>query len=604
MTPSKMMPKLLIVDDQPENIRLLMEVLMKDYTIIATTNGPKAQELAAKVPQPDLILLDVLMPEMDGYEVCAALKANPITAHIPIIFVTALGEAQDETKGFQLGAADYIVKPASPAVVRARVNNHLTLQRLTQQMQALNEKLELKVKQRTEELHQALKKVQQRSRALHRAVYLDALTGLPSRASLMEALQAQCRQAANQRQPFALLVLNLIRFSLINNSLGHALGDKVLMEIARRLQAILHTGDELYQIGGDEFCFVAYGLNTEAAVQTYADKILQTLTAAIHLESYEIFVHARMGIVMGSSSYQTAIEILRDADTALHQAKAERTEGYSVFQQDLHTAAMHRLDLENALNRALKQQEFVVYYQPIMNLSSGTVEGFEALVRWQRPGKGLVPPGEFIPCLEETGLVVPVGQWIFREAIQQLERWQQQFGPISMSINLAARQFTHPTLLEDIDRVLQDVSLYPNTVKLEVTESGLIETGGQTLERIEALRDRGLGISIDDFGTGYSSLNYLQQLPVDVLKIDRCFVKDIGPNGEHSEIARAIVYLGDALGMAIVAEGCETELQINFLRELGCEFGQGYFFAKPMPSDHLTDWLHGQKLAVTCSLPR
>lgn len=585
------LPKLLIVDDDPNNLRILIGTLKQDYIIIAATNGVKARELAAKRPQPDLILLDVMMPEMDGYEVCTQLKGNDHTSHIPIIFFTALGESHDEAKGLQLGAADYIVKPINPAVLKARIKHHLTIRQLTEQLQSVNEQLESKVNQRTAELNHALEKIQQRTQELHRAVYLDSRTGLPSRASLMETLQSLCSREKGKHQPFALLVLNFIRFSLINNSLGHAVGDKVLQEIAKRFESVLHEGDTLYQIGGDEFCFLAHNLKTEQAIQAYAEVILQTLTSAIHVEGYEIFVHVRMGVVFGSQLHRTAVEILRDADTALHEAKASGAEGYYLFQPDLHDAAVKRLDLENALNRALKEEEFIVFYQPIIDLATGNLDGFEALVRWHRPEKGLIPPGKFIPCLEETGLIVPVGTWILYQAIQQLVTWQKSFGAISMSVNIAARQFTHPNFLESIDAALQKFSLQPNTLKFEVTESGLIETGGRTLEKILALRDRGLRISIDDFGTGYSSLSYLQKLPIDILKIDRCFVKDIGPHGENSAIAKAIVYMGDALGMDIIAEGCETADQVKFLQQLGCECGQGYFFAKPMPANVATEWM-------------
>jgi diguanylate cyclase (GGDEF)-like protein len=585
------LPKVLIVDDQPENIRVLMETLKQDCAIIAATTGQKALDLAAKSPQPDLILLDVMMPDMDGYDVCTRLKGSPATQHIPIIFITALGEAANETRGLTLGATDYIIKPANPAVVRARVNNHVTLQRLTRQLQHMNEALELRVNKRTQELKQALQQIRQRTEELHRAVYLHALTGLPSRASLLETLQEACQKNIKENRPFVVLVVNLIRFSLINNSLGHELGDKALVAIAQRFQSVLHPGDVLYQIGGDEFCFLTYQLTSEAEINAYAEKILDTLTPAITVEGYDIFVHARMGIVMGNHTYKGAVEVLRDADTAMQQIKAKGVDGYYLFRSDLHDAAIRRLELENDLNHALKRQEFELFYQPIITLADGQLHGFEALIRWRHPRRGLVSPDEFIPCMEDTGLIVPVGLWVLNQAARQLAHWQQTFGPITMSVNLAARQMTHPTLLDDIDALLGEVTLLPGTLKLEVTESSLLETGDRTLEKIQALQARGLHISIDDFGTGYSSLSYLKRLPVNILKIDRCFVKDIGPNGENSEIAQAIISMGDALGMAIVAEGCETPEQVAFLRQLGCQYAQGYWFAKPMGVEEATHWL-------------
>jgi diguanylate cyclase (GGDEF)-like protein len=588
--------KILIVDDQPENIRVLIEALKEEYATIAATSGAKAKELACKHPQPDLILLDVVMPDISGYQLCEELKQDLATRHIPIIFVTGLGDAEDEAKGFSFGGADYIIKPINPIVVRARIKSHLTIVRLTQQLQGINELLEQKVLTRTVELEKALKKIQQRTQELHRAVYTHALTGLPSRASLIESLQALCDQFVGKKKPFALIMLDFVRFSLINNSLGHALGDQALTEVARRLQTILRQGDVLYQTGGDEFCFLTFQLKTEAEAAEYAEQILASLSNSIKVGGHEIFVHACMGIVTDSQHSQTPIEILRDGDTALQRAKAEGTEGYYIFQSDLHEAAIHKLDLENALNHAIKNEEFLLFYQPIINLNTNRIDGFEALIRWQRPNHGIISPEVFIPCLEETGMIVPVGKWVLQQAIQQLVIWQAEFGFLSMSVNLATRQLNHPNFLADLDLVLQAAPLYPGCLKLEVTESGLIENQEKTLEKIHAIRERGLRISIDDFGTGYSSLSYLKQLPVDILKIDRCFIKDIGANGENSEIAKAILYIGDALGMSIIAEGCETQAQVDFLRQLNCPYAQGYLFAKPMSSEDATHWLQSHRL--------
>lgn len=590
--------KVLIIDDQPENIRVLMSALQGDYAVIAATNGPKAMELAMKSPQPDLILLDVMMPDVSGYQLCEQFKGSTLTRHIPVIFVTALSEADDEAKGFQHGGADYIVKPANPAVVRARVKSHLTIQKLTQQLQSINDLLEQNVAQRTIELNQALDEVRARTQDLHRALYTHALTGLPSRASLMETLQSLCNKPVTEQAPFVLLLMDLARFSLINNSLGHAIGDKVLLEVGKRLQTLLTDQDVLYQVGGDEFCVLSFAPQTENEIVDYVNAISDCLAQVIHVDGYEIFVHACVGIVQGGLHYTTATEILRDADTALQKVKAESVDGHYIFRSDFHEAALRRLDLESALNQALEKEEFVLFYQPIINLDTRRVDGFEALIRWQREGHGLVPPYLFIPCLEETGLIIPVGRWVMQTAIKQLAIWQQQFGRLTMSVNLAAPQFIHPNLLQDIDASLASAPLLNGTLKLEVTESGLLETKERTLAKFNQIRERDISISIDDFGTGYSSLSYLKQLPVDILKIDRCFVKDINDAGDNSEIARAIVSMGSALNMKIIAEGCETESQVRFLHQLGCQFCQGYFFGKPMSSAEATRWLQSAHTAV------
>ena len=591
--------KVLIVDDQPENIRVLMSALQDDYAVIAATNATKATELAMTSPQPDLILLDVMMPDISGYQLCEQFKSSTLTQHIPVIFVTALSEAHDEAKGFQHGGADYIVKPANPAVVRARVKSHLTIRQLTQQLQSINDLLEQKVERRTVELNQALDEVRSRTQDLHLALYTHALTGLPSRVSLMETLQSLCDNPATEQAPFVLLLMNLARFSLINNSLGHAIGDKILVEVGKRLQNLLVNQDVLYQVGGDEFCVLSFAPQTEDEIVDYVNTIKDSLAQVVHVDGYEIFVHACVGVVQGGKHYTTATEVLRDADTALQKVKAEAIDGYYIFRSDFHEAALRRLDLESALNQALKKEEFVLFYQPIINLDTRQVDGFEALIRWQRSGHGLVPPYLFIPCLEETGLIIPVGRWVMQTAIKQLAIWQEHFGRLTMSVNLAAPQFIHPNLLQDIDASLASVSLLNGTLKLEVTESGLLETQERTLAKFNQIRDRDISISIDDFGTGYSSLSYLKQLPVDILKIDRCFIKDITETGDNSEIARAIVSMGAALNMSIIAEGCETESQVNFLHQLGCQFCQGYFFGKPMPAEEATRWLQSAHTEVT-----
>ncbi len=578
--------KILIIDDSPETIQMMVEILKTSYSIIVATHGEKALQLAVKSPVPDLILLDIMMPDMDGYEVCRRLKANGNTQDIPVIFVTALGEVTDETKGFELGAADYIIKPISPAIVQARVKSHLMIRGLTRSLQFVNNEL-INLNLFLEE------KVQQRTKELRYAVYFNSLTGLPSRVSLLKDLDQACYTLAQPpEQGLALLLLDCTRFSLINNSLGHGIGDKVLIAMAERFRNCLQSGESVYHLGEDDFGFLMRGIREETDVTSFANRILHTFAVSFQVESFEIFITARIGIVIGGAGYSQAVDIIRDGDTALQKAKADRTTGYYLFQGSLHDAALKRLRLENDLVIALKREEFLLHYQPIIDFKDNRIDAFEALVRWQNPQRGMVPPMEFISCLEETGLIVSVGMFIFRQACIQLREWQAVFKKeLSMSVNLAPRQLSHPGLLADIDRILEETGIDPKDLKLEVTESGLLETGTHTVDILSALRLRGIQISIDDFGTGYSSLSYLNLLPVDILKIDRAFVKDIGPQGEHSEIAQAIVSVGQALGKKIVAEGLETAEQVAHLKQLGCNFGQGYYFSRPLDAKKATELL-------------
>jgi diguanylate cyclase (GGDEF)-like protein len=378
-----------------------------------------------------------------------------------------------------------------------------------------------------------------------------------------------------------------MQFSLINNSFGHAIGDKILIAIAERFTTLLPAGDSLYRMEGDKFCFLLHGHITEAQAVSFAEQILQTFSEPFVVEEYEIFANARLGITIAGNHYFQAVELIRDVDTALQKARSNGIAGYYLFQRSLHDLAFQRLRLENDLRLALVRGEFVVFYQPIINLSNQKIDSFEALIRWQHPQRGLVSPIEFIPCLEETGSIVPVGMFVLHQACVQLQEWQKTFNSeLSMSVNLAARQMVYPKLLADIDFILQETNCKPECLKLEVTESGLLEVGQQTIDLLQAIRDRGIRISIDDFGTGYSSLVYLQRLPVDTLKIDREFVKDIQPNGENAEIVRAVIQLGKALGKDIIAEGCETNDQVTFLKGIGCDFAQGYHYAEPMDVAH------------------
>lgn len=574
--------KILVVDDSPENIQLLLEVLKDTYTVIVATNGEKALQLAAKEPQPDLILLDVIMSGMSGYEVCSCMKTNIKTREIPIVFVTALNEAIDVAQGFELGAVDYISKPINPAIVKARVQNHLKILGLTRSLQKVNRDLA--------DFNLSLERlVQERTAELYQATYFDSLTGLLSRASLLRDLDSALELIhQSSTQGFALLVLDCMQFSLINNSFGHAIGDQILIAIGERFTTHMPTGDSLYRIGGDKFCFLLHRNIIEAQVVSFAEQIIQTFSEPFVVEEYEIFANARLGITIAGNHYHQAVELIRDVDTALQKARSNGIAGYYIFQRSLHDFAFKRLRLENDLRLALVRGEFVVFYQPIINLSNRKIDSFEALIRWQHPQRGLVSPIEFIPCLEETGSIVPVGMFVLHQACAQLQEWQKTFNSeLSISVNLAARQMVYPKLLADIDFILKETNCNPERLKLEVTESGLLEVGQQTIDLLQALRDRGIRISIDDFGTGYSSLAYLQKLPVDTLKIDRVFVKDIQANGENAEIVQAVIQLGKALGKDIIAEGCETNAQVTFLKGIGCDFAQGYHFAEPMDVAHV-----------------
>ena len=422
-------------------------------------------------------------------------------------------------------------------------------------------------------------------RLLHDAFH-DALTGLPNRALFMDHLTLAIeRTRRSQLHMFAVLFLDLDRFKVINDSLGHMIGDQLLIAIARRLEACLRPGDTVARLGGDEFTILLDDIRHESEATDVAERIKASLSQPFSLSGHEVFTGASIGIAPSAIGYESADDILRDADTAMYRAKSLGKMRHEVFVQTMHSSALHQLQMETDLRRAVEREEFQVYYQPIISLATGTLEGFEALVRWQHPERGMISPGMFIPLAEETGLILPLGRFVLREACDQMRRWQEQSAlalPLTISVNLSSKQFLQADLIDQIKDILQETKLDPRNLKLEITESVVMENIETATEMLRQLRALGVSLSIDDFGTGYSSLSYLHRFPINTLKIDRSFVSQMTENNENMEIVRTIVMLAHNLNMDVVAEGVETVEQLAQLNALGCQFGQGYFFSKPI----------------------
>ncbi len=421
------------------------------------------------------------------------------------------------------------------------------------------------------------------------AAFHDALTGLPNRNFFTEHLRVAFERAKGQGDYlFAVLFLDIDRFKNVNDSLGHSYGDELLLAVARRLEGCLRQTDTVARVGGDEFALLIDDVVNPASVIAVAEKIQQVLSAPFHFGRNEVFVTASSGIAMSHTGYEQPEDILRDADIAMYHAKSKGKARHEVFDKAMYTRAVSLLRLENDLRRAIERREFCVYYQPIVKLETGSVIGLEALVRWQHPERGLVAPMEFIPVAEETGLIMPIGLWVLEEACFQMHGWQQHSSPnrlLSISVNLSGRQLAQPDLIEEIQAILQRTGLDPRSLKLEITESVVMENAEATTSKLRQLRALGVQLSIDDFGTGYSSLSYLHRFPVTTLKIDRSFVSRMHLGNENLEIARTITTLAHNLGMDVVAEGVETEAQAEQLKKLGCEYGQGYLFFKPMSKE-------------------
>jgi diguanylate cyclase (GGDEF)-like protein len=459
----------------------------------------------------------------------------------------------------------------------------------TAEGERLNEGLEVRVAERTVELEKEVAERKQIEEQLRHNAFHDGLTDLANRALFMDHLQlALARAKRHENYQFAVLFLDLDRFKVINDSLGHVVGDKLLVGIARRLETAMRPGDTVSRLGGDEFTILLDDLGDAGEAGAVAERLLKELAMPYNLGGHEVFTSVSIGVALSATGYQSPEEILRDADTAMYRAKQLGKARYEVFDQTMHTRAVDRLEMERDLRRAVERRELFLQYQPIVSLDTGTVRGFEALVRWQHPERGLIPPAKFIPVAEETGMIIPIGLWVLGEACRQIRRWQglcPADEPLTMNVNLSGKQFMQPDLLEQIEAVLRETGLDPRSLKLEITESVVmenIETATRTLERLRAL---GVELSIDDFGTGYSSLSYLQRFPVSTLKIDRSFVSRMTESDGTAEIVRTIMRLAQNLGMDVVAEGVETECQRAQLSALECEFGQGYYFSRPMDGE-------------------
>ncbi|MBD2245909.1 GGDEF domain-containing response regulator [Nostoc sp. FACHB-888] len=584
---------ILIIDDMADNLRVLSSILTREgYNVRKALNWQMALT-ATQTVLPDLILLDIMMPEVDGYEICQTFKAWELTADIPVIFISALDDVFDKVKAFQMGGVDYITKPFEFQEVLVRVKNQLALRSARLEILKLNIELEHRVKQRTGELEKALKKLQQeinsrqklQSQLLEIALH-DSLTGLPNRVLFIRRLENALNRAQQESNyQFAVLFLDCDRFKVVNDSLGHLVGDELLIAIAHRLQACLIPIHTLARLGGDEFGILLENITDINIAIQVAESVLQQLSLAFKLSRYEVFMNASIGISWGNKDYDRPEYLLRDADTAMYRAKAQGKAKYHVFNPAMHQEAIQLLELENDLRRAVERQEFLVYYQPIVSLTTGRISGFEALVRWQHPTRGLVSPTEFIPVAEETGLINAINTWVLQSACHQLSIWQHHPvtpEPLTMSVNLSARLFLQPNLLEQIDRIIYENKVNPAYLELEITESVIMENTDAIKIILQQLKQRKIKLIMDDFGTGYSSLSYLHIFPLNALKIDKSFVKRMQDNKENMGLVPAMIGIANSMGMSAIAEGVETQEQLAQLRSFNCDFAQGYLFSKPI----------------------
>jgi diguanylate cyclase (GGDEF)-like protein/PAS domain S-box-containing protein len=447
------------------------------------------------------------------------------------------------------------------------------------------------------------------SKSLEEQLLLDAfhdpVTNLANRALFLDRLGVSFARIQRRKSTsFALLCIDIDRFKNVNDSLGHRKGDQMLVSVAKRLLKCVRFGDTVARLGGDEFAMILEDINGPADVEATVQRIQREIGKPFGLEGDEVFATVSIGIAIAGPDYDKPENLLRDADTAMYRAKAEGKARHVIFDVAMRDQAVNLLQLETDLRRAVERNEFLIHYQPVVSLKAGEIVGFEALVRWQHPSRGLIAPSQFIPLAEDTGLIVPIGEWVLRESCRQMADWQRRFSqnpPLSISVNLSNRQLA-PGFTGTVEGILKETGLDPSTLKLEITESTVIENSERAAGLLNELRRMKVRILIDDFGTGYSTMNYLNKLSVDGLKIDRSFIKVINPSGEGLAIVRTILTLARNLGLDVIAEGVETSDQLELLRWLNGEYAQGFYFHKPLEASRVEVILGSDRAKLLISL--
>ncbi|NAT39592.1 two-component system response regulator [Pseudomonas syringae pv. actinidifoliorum] len=690
---------ILIVDDDV-HVRDLLEVLLQNqgYETLTAESGEQALAMVDE-RAPDLILLDIMMPGMDGYEVASVLKAGKGTANIPIIMLSALDEQGARLSGLEAGAEEYLSKPVESAELWLRVRNLLRLKAFGDYLKSHSMILEDQLQQRTIDLERfrtvmdasedaiflinrnTMSLIEFNRRAcqllgytaeelahktpaelgetsmenlemvydqiiagkgpsepletqirdksgrdveveIHRQAYrtgedwvivgivrditqrkesdqrlltmahYDTLTGLPNRDLFFTSLQMGLTQAAVSRWKLATLTVNLDGFKNINETWGHVLGDQVLLEVSHRLSECINASDTLGRVDGDQFALILMIRVGQPDTRQTLERIRKALRVPFMVEGQSIVMTASIGIALYPEDGEDARELVRHAYTAMNSAKKIGPDTYRFYTAQMNADVSARLDLEAALRDAVEKQAFEIVYQPKLNLVTGRICGLEALLRWPRPGQQGVSPAVFVPVLESLGLIGEVGNWVVDRVCAQIAHWQRSgLGLFQVAVNVSGQQISNSSLVADIRQALTSHSGRPQWLEVELTESSLMENTSHTIATLETLRANGVSISIDDFGTGYSSLAYLRRFPIDKLKIDIAFIREVTSNPQDAAIARAIIELAHSLGLKVIAEGVETPEQLAFLRDNQCDQIQGYLISKPLPLAELETFL-------------
>lgn len=551
----------MMIDDEPTTIEVLEAFLESEgyKRFVTTSDSTRAMEMIV-AENPDVLLLDLHMPQVTGFDILTILRRDARFRHTPVIVLTSATDSDTKLKALQLGASDFLAKPVDPSELALRLRNTL-----------------------------AAKAYQDR------LTFYDSLTGLPNRRLFMDRLLWSLRCAKRENSSGAILHIDLDHFKKINDTLGHEIGDSVLIEVGRRLQGCapaLAVGNEgadsqplLSRVGGDEFnLLMPIVPRVEDAVRA-SGKILTAMKEPFSIHGHEVFLTASIGVAIFPNDGDSADTLLKHTGVAMNQAKRQGRNTYEFYSPKMNARALERLKLENELRRALDRDELLPFYQPKVDLQTGQVVGAEVLLRWNHPQRGFVSPVEFIPLAEENGMIIEFGEWILRAACRQNKAWQSAGLPnIRVAVNVSARQFRDGRFVEILRQALGGSRLDPQFLTLELTENTIMENAQENLDTLHAIKEMGVKLSVDDFGTGYSSLSYLKQLPLDELKIDRSFIVGIRSEEDDAPIVTSIVSMAHSLDLRVVMEGIETERQLIFCRDRGCDEYQGFLFSKPVPS--------------------
>ncbi len=573
---------ILIIDDDPM-IRFLVAKALQAIGL-RTTEAASGEQGLTLFEQygAQAVLLDVMMPGgMDGFNTCAKLRQLPDNQHIPILMMTGLEDLDSINRAFEAGATDFITKPINIALLGHRVRYMLKASHTT------NRLLESE-------------------RRLHRMAYFDNLTELPNRQFFREYLQHMIALAQRQKCKMAVLFLDLDGFKRINDTLGHHAGDQILQEASERLRKSLRAsdlfartgrteeGNSLARLGGDEFTVLLSTISRNEDAAAVAERIRINLSQPLILGSHELYITSSIGIAIYPDDGDSGEDLLKNADLAMYHAKRDGANIYRYFSNRMTEAAVHRFNLENHLRKALEHSELELHYQPLFDLAIKRFSGVEALLRWKNPELGQISPAEFIPLAEETGLIINIGSWVLNQACRQAVAWIKQGLSLKrMAVNISTMQLLHKSFPALVEKILTETGLEPSILELELTESALIFDEDTVLDVLLSLKKIGVQLAIDDFGTGYSSLSRLKNFPIDRLKIDQSFIRDIGQTSDNGAIAVAVIAMAESMNMQVTCEGVETEDQLTFLKKKHCNEVQGYLLSRPLPSVQAQAFLLG-----------